>query len=208
MKFSYTRVDSQESGYGKMSTIWRRNESSGAYSVLVRTVAMSLCLVSSLLFLASIMLAAQSNCDQATDIMETLYPYSTLDIVYVGNALNDTNIIHGIVSPREPLSLTIDELEAIVFRANVPHEEQIAIYLGKGSQKGDDHAKVAALGSVTIKAGRIRDYMMLWTPRVSDGIEENGADDYFFIFKKSSWWGWRQETVYMSAFMAILPRQT
>jgi hypothetical protein len=127
---------------------------------------------------------------------------------------DDDQIVKGLISPRQPCTITVNKLETFVFRTNIPPNtspEPIRIYLSKGRRLEDtlegerqDFKDLRELGRLTIATG-MHDWMILWIPRLSDGISVDGGDDYFLTFKRVSWWGWRKEVLYETEYIRVLP---
>lgn len=119
----------------------------------------------------------------------------------------ENDIIKEIIAPKTPIKIYLNELCPFIFRGNLDNDEEkekIIIYLAKDKTKGQI---LCELGYFNMNSKKTRDYMTLWVPKISDGIEENGGNLYYLILKRAKWWGWKQEIVYESEYICILPKE-
>ena len=114
-----------------------------------------------------------------------------------------------ILLPERPFMLMLNHLEAFVFRLTLPEDDKlkVKISLVEGRPNPDGaraYRTLTDLSSLTVHQG-VQDYLVSWLPRVEDGIPEEGGRDYFLVVKKTSWWGWREQVIFESDPMTILP---
>lgn len=99
--------------------------------------------------------------------------------------------------------VSMNEPAAFVFRASVESDSaSLLISLGMKVPDAETPLVLTDLGKIKV-TGAVSDYMIIWTPKVSDHIPEDGGNDFVFVFQKPTWWGWGRELIFVTQSFKI-----
>ncbi len=144
---------------------------------------------------------------------------------FIGKSIKFFDVIQELVLPKPPIRLMMNHPEAFVFRTSLQDEDSadFILYLGRMKNQSTVHPmkREKELLVVSLRDGipydfikelgrwsvvpDVKDHIILWTPHVSDGLPENGGNNFLLVVQRTTWWGWHKETVYESESIAISP---